>query len=249
MCGCIHPSRIASRANKVPGVVMGSGNVLHGPWPHARAPAKARRAATSAKISSVMSDRPREAANTTKARHFSPGMPLGRLFQPLTVEGASSSASATAIVSPAATMSESQVHEDLRLMEPTIVRTVRTCQVIAICEATIRRNHGEISPMDSDHDVARRLIAIREHFGLNQIAFAKSLHLAKNTLNGYEKGSRQLTLETAKRIRDRYGISLDWLLFGDIGQPSHELVVKFGPAPRLSTDGQPAEPAAHRKKA
>lgn len=103
--------------------------------------------------------------------------------------------------------------------------------------------------MDTDDDIARRLIAIREHFDLNQVEFADSLHLAKNTLNGYETGARSLSLETAKRIRDRFGISLDWLLFGDIGQPSHELVVRFGPSPRISSDKKEAPPERPRRKA
>lgn len=227
---------------------MGSGNVVRlDEQRHALASTK-RRAESSAKTSSVMSERPRAAASLTKPIHLAPGMPPGRDFHPLTVDGASSSAAATAIVSPAATMSDSQVHGDLRLMETSIVRTARTCQVTAICEATIRLPHGEISTMDSDNDVARRLIAIRDHFGLSQVAFAKNLNIAKNTLNGYETGSRSLTLETAKRIHRRYGISLDWLLFGDIGQPSHELVVKFGPAPRISTDKtEKISPPARRK--
>lgn len=90
--------------------------------------------------------------------------------------------------------------------------------------------------MDTDQDIARRLIAIREHYGISQTDFAGELNVAKNTLNGYERGMRPLTLETAKRIRDRYGISLDWLLNGDIGQPGYDLVIKLGPLPRLQTD-------------
>jgi transcriptional regulator with XRE-family HTH domain len=102
--------------------------------------------------------------------------------------------------------------------------------------------------MDSDQDIARRLIAIRDHFGLSQVAFARGLNIAKNTLNGYETSSRSLTLETAKRIHRRYGISIDWLLFGAIGQPSHELVVKFGSLPRISTDKpEPTSPIVRRK--
>lgn len=105
--------------------------------------------------------------------------------------------------------------------------------------------------MDTDHDVARRLIAVREHFKLTQVAFAEKLHIAKNTLNGFEKANRQLTLETAKRIRQRFGVSVDWLLFGDIGQPSHGLVVELGPVPNVKQDeaAKPAKPVKRRRKA
>lgn len=101
--------------------------------------------------------------------------------------------------------------------------------------------------MDTDQDVARRLIAVREHFKLTQAAFAEKLHIAKNTLNGFEKAKRQVTLETAKRIRQRFGVSVDWLLFGDVGQPSHGLVLELGPVPNVKRD-ETAAASKRRKK-
>ena len=74
--------------------------------------------------------------------------------------------------------------------------------------------------MDTDIEVSNRLAALREKLGLDQAKFAKSLGIEKNTYNAYERGKRPLTIETAKKIRRRYGISVDWLLFGDIGQPN-----------------------------
>ena len=103
--------------------------------------------------------------------------------------------------------------------------------------------------MSSDDDIARRLIAVREEQGLSQVAMAHEINVAKNTLNGYEKGTRSLTLETAKRIRDRFGVSIDWLLNGDVGQPGHELAVKLGPKPKIAADAEKAKPAAKRRAA
>lgn len=102
--------------------------------------------------------------------------------------------------------------------------------------------------MDSDIDIGRRLIALREHHKLSQVAFAKTLNIAKNTLNGYERGKRQLTLETIRRIRNRYGVSSDWLLRGDIGQPGHELAVQLGPAPKISDDSKKPKKIRKPKK-
>lgn len=102
--------------------------------------------------------------------------------------------------------------------------------------------------MDSDQDIARRIIAIREHYKLSQTEFADELHIAKNTLNGYERGTRPLTLETARRIRDRYGISIDWLLNGDMGQPGHDVVVRMGPRPKISADAEKETEAKKRRK-
>jgi transcriptional regulator with XRE-family HTH domain len=138
---------------------------------------------------------------------------------------------------------------DFQSMERNIVRTVRTCQGFAESETTFRGYRGEISTMGSDEEIGRRLIAVREHFTRNQTEFADDLRIAKNTLNGYEKGSRRLTLETASRIRDRYGISTDWLLFGDVGQPSHDLAVKLGPKPKIEADTKKPKPTKKRRKA
>lgn len=92
-----------------------------------------------------------------------------------------------------------------------------------------------------DEEVGRRLIALREHHKRNQTEFADTLNIAKNTLNGYERGERQLTIATAKRIRERWGTSVDWLLNGDIGQPGHELALMLGPKPEISSDLKPAK--------
>lgn len=83
--------------------------------------------------------------------------------------------------------------------------------------------------MDTDLEVSNRLAALREKLGLDQVAFAKSLGIEKNTYNAYERGKRPLTIETAKKIRRRYGISVDWLLFGDIGQPNHQFLLDIEP--------------------
>ena len=103
--------------------------------------------------------------------------------------------------------------------------------------------------MNSDQHIARRLIAVRERLKKSQSEFADILNIAKNTLNGYEKGTRPLTLETARRIHERYNISVDWLLFGDVGQPRQELAEEFGPAPDIDADQKRAKVQGNRRRA
>lgn len=81
--------------------------------------------------------------------------------------------------------------------------------------------------MDTDMEVSNRLAALRERLQLDQVAFAKSLGIEKNTYNAYERGKRPLTIETAKKIRRKYGISVDWLLFGDLGQPNYQFLLSI----------------------
>lgn len=99
--------------------------------------------------------------------------------------------------------------------------------------------------MDSDEDIGRRLIAFRESLPMSQVKFAHELKVAKNTLNGYETGARPLPSEKAKRIRERFGLSLDWLFSGDIGQPGYEIAVKLGPNPQIKADEK--KPVAPQK--
>lgn len=97
--------------------------------------------------------------------------------------------------------------------------------------------------MDTDLEIANRLAALREKLGLDQAAFAKALGIEKNTYNAYERGKRSLSIETAKKIRRRYGISVDWLLFGDIGQPNHEFLLNIQPVVEV-----PRKEPARRKR-
>lgn len=87
--------------------------------------------------------------------------------------------------------------------------------------------------MDSDdQDVAMRLVAVRKKLGFeSQTAFADKLDLTKSTYNPFETGERPLTIQVAKRIRQRFGVSVDYLLFGDIGQPKEGMALELGPKP------------------
>ena len=190
---------------------------------HARA-SSSLRAAKAAKTSREMSGFPSAPASDTIAAQWPAGMP--RVRQELTVESDCPSADATAPVPPRATMMASEVS-----MDATIVRMVRTSQGFANCETTIFPVYGSIDPMepDSDEAVGRRIIALREKVGIQQQVLAKQIHVAKSTLNGYEKGDRPLTMESARRIRRRFGVTLDWLLFGDMQATGRSLMLEIGP--------------------
>lgn len=207
---------------------------------HARASATSR-AARSARASSVTPDTPRSAASATMADQWAAGMPLrAAACQLLTVESDCPSASATAPVPPQATMIDFQ-----SVMDGNIVRNSRTCQAVATCEATNSPIYTTIRRMDTDLEISNRLAALREKLGLDQVAFAKSLGIEKNTYNAYERGKRPLTIETAKKIRRRYGISVDWLLFGDVGQPNHEFLLGIQQTPEVPR----SEPVRKRRTA
>jgi transcriptional regulator with XRE-family HTH domain len=84
---------------------------------------------------------------------------------------------------------------------------------------------------DSDQAVGKRIIALRERANLQQQQLAQQLHITKSTLNGYEKGTRPLTTESAKRLRRRFGVTVDWLFFGDMQVTGRDLMLEIGPEP------------------
>lgn len=179
------------------------------------------RACKSAKASSVTSPTPRSRAKSTKARQCSAGIEP-RARQELTVDGVSCRAPATTPVPPNASMS-SPTDPNI----PTnIVRGLRTCQEFAHCEQTSPVEYAEIRIMQTqrDHD-GRDLAILRKALGFDdQVSFCKALDIAKSTWNPFETGSRPISLEVAKKIKKRFGISLDFTLDRDWGALSPKLL-------------------------
>jgi len=181
------------------------------------------RAAKSAKASRVISDTPRSVANRDSASQCAEGIPRTR--QLLTVGSACDSADATALVPPRELITESGV-----IMEGTIVCTVQTCQGFATRKTTFGPECDAINGMmDPPDKVARRLKALRKELGFStQVGFAAKLGIDKSTYNPFEKGTRPLTFETACLIRRHFGISIDWLFFGDLQQSAIQTMAKIG---------------------
>jgi DNA-binding XRE family transcriptional regulator len=183
-------------------------------------------AANSAKVFKLIPRFPSEAARAATPTQCGAGMPRER--QPLTVDMDCSSAPATAAVPP---KSEMIVSQDV--MAATIVRALRTRQGFATCETTFFCGRGQIDPMemDSDEAVGRRIVALREKAGLQQQELAAQIHITKSTLSAYESGSRPLTMESARRLRRRFGVPIDWILFGDMQAAGQGMMLAIGPEP------------------
>jgi len=75
-----------------------------------------------------------------------------------------------------------------------------------------------IDPADSGDlklDVGRRLRRTRLSLGLDQQEFGTRAGLSQPQYNQFENGKRILTLSSALRLCDEYGLTLDWLYRGD----------------------------------
>jgi len=64
-------------------------------------------------------------------------------------------------------------------------------------------------------DICQRLVALREALHLNQSNLATMLDIKRPTLAGYEKGTFPPSTDFMVKIREAYGVNIDWLLTGE----------------------------------
>ena len=82
--------------------------------------------------------------------------------------------------------------------------------------------------IDDPKRIGKRLKALRLALDIpTQVAFAKELGIEKNTYNPFEKGTRELTFETACLIRKKFRIPIDWLFWGDDEEIPYHIKVKL----------------------
>ena len=63
--------------------------------------------------------------------------------------------------------------------------------------------------------IGRRLLRTRQALKLSQAEFCRQSGVERNLYNPCEKDRRRITIGVAMRIRDRYGVTLDWIYVGD----------------------------------
>lgn len=85
---------------------------------------------------------------------------------------------------------------------------------------------------------AKRMIRLREGFGLNQKEMAESLGITPGALNKIEKGKQRLDAEHSLILWQKYGVPLQWLLGGFAAELSEDLRrrLRYGPPPSDSPD-------------
>lgn len=188
------------------------------------------------KDSNVISEMPRSAARRTSDRTRLDGIP--RVRQTLTVGTESESASATALVPPRESMTESDVS-----MEGTIVCGLQTCQGFANRKTTFGTSYGAMGLMPDPREVIfGRLEALRfelaklnpeTKFDTVEGRFAMAIGIHKTSWSQIKSFDRDLPLTAACRLKEQWGVSLDWLYYGD--QPTGtQIMAKIGRGPVLS---------------
>lgn len=64
-------------------------------------------------------------------------------------------------------------------------------------------------------EVGQRLRVVREVYGMNQAEFGRRAHLAPNTYNMIELGSKLPSVFVAIALCDAHGLTLDYIYRGD----------------------------------
>lgn len=76
---------------------------------------------------------------------------------------------------------------------------------------------------DSREAVAARLKRVREILGLSKREFAEGAGMSEQAYNPFENARRDLSLNAAKQIRRRYGVSLEFMYFGNTADLPHRI--------------------------
>ena len=65
-------------------------------------------------------------------------------------------------------------------------------------------------------EVGNRLQELRKNAGYTQEQLAEKLNISSNALSNYETGIRLMRIDTAKEVSDALGITVDYLLTGNM---------------------------------
>ena len=75
--------------------------------------------------------------------------------------------------------------------------------------------------------VAGRLQGIREASGLTQTAFAKRMGILYTSWNAYERAEALISVVSARKVRSKTGVSLDYIYEGDCSKLPADLMDKL----------------------
>lgn len=83
-------------------------------------------------------------------------------------------------------------------------------------------------------DIAERLREAREALGLSQAEFARRARIGKNTMNNWESGDYRVSLNGALKLRETYGLPLDFIYCGNVDMLPNKIASAFRDKPRDS---------------
>lgn len=76
---------------------------------------------------------------------------------------------------------------------------------------------------DQTEAIAARLKRVRQILALSKKDFAERAGISEQAYGPYENARRDLSLESAKKLRRTYGVSLEFIYFGKIDDLPHRI--------------------------
>ena len=76
---------------------------------------------------------------------------------------------------------------------------------------------------DSPEAIGARLARVREILGMSKRDFALRADLTEQTYGPFENGKRPLSLDAAKKLRKTYGLTFEYLFFGNTAELPHRI--------------------------
>lgn len=79
-------------------------------------------------------------------------------------------------------------------------------------------------------EMGKRLVATREALGMTAADLCRAIDVTQSRWSQYESGKRRITMDVALRLKQTYGISLDWIYAGDPSSLPQRIFQKLGRA-------------------
>ena len=83
-------------------------------------------------------------------------------------------------------------------------------------------------------DIADRLLRVRKILGLSQTEFARRAGIGVTTMNNWEGGDYRVSLNGALRLRETYGLPLDFIYCGNVDMLPNKIASDLRLIPRES---------------
>ncbi len=81
-------------------------------------------------------------------------------------------------------------------------------------------------------DIADRLVEARTILGMSQVQFARKANLSARRLNNWETGRYRISLNGALRLREIYGLPLDFIYCGNVDMLPNKIAEALASSPR-----------------
>jgi len=90
-------------------------------------------------------------------------------------------------------------------------------------------------------EISARLRAVRDVFEMQPKEFYEAAGITGGTFYNWETGNHRISIDGALKLRDRYGLTLDWIYCGNVDALPHKVASALRSSPRESHSNESTE--------